>query len=85
MYNYKEEREKIFTEQGQKLFIKIRDKSKELLYISGAFRLDKVIEGCLGNSWVMLACIDYLVETKEIIEVNKDQEIAAQHRVFVKG
>lgn len=31
MYDYKIERKKIFTEEGQKTFLKIRDNVKELL------------------------------------------------------
>lgn len=82
-YSYKTERENIFTEEGQKMFLKIRDKSKALLGYSGAFSMEKVIQGCVGNSWHMLACVDRLVELGEIKEIT-GQEVSGQNRIFVR-
>ena len=83
MYNYEEQKQKIFTENGQEMFLKIRDKVQLLLKQSGAFMLEKAISGVTGDSWVMLACIDRLVELKEIKEITDKQNVAGQHRVFV--
>ena len=83
MYNYENEKPKIFTENGQEMFLKIRDKVKMLLKQSGAFMLENAISGITGDSWSMLACVDRLVELKEIKEITDKTKVAGQHRVFV--
>ena len=85
MYDYRTERPKLFTEEGQILFLKIRDRVKYLLKTAGAVRMQEVIAGiCSGDSWQMLACVDRLVELGELREVTHDV-CAGQHRVFVEG
>jgi len=81
MYNYLEERKNIFTEDGQIMFIEIRDNVKKLLNTSGAFKLEKAISNVSGNSWLMIACVDRLVELGEIKEV-KYGECTGQDRIF---
>lgn len=66
MYDYYTERSKLFTEEGQLLFIKIRDKVNALLVSSGAFRESEALKEFTGDSWLMMACLDRLVELKEI-------------------
>ncbi len=83
IYNYEEQKQNVFTESGQKMFLKIRDKVQLLLKSSGAFMLKNAISGVTGDSWVQLACIDRLVELKEIKEITDKQKVAEQHRVFV--
>lgn len=80
-YNYEDEKSKIFTEQGQIMFLQIRDKIQQLLKVAGAVRMNEAISGSTGSSWTMLACVDRLVELKEIHEVTNN--VAGQHRVFV--
>ena len=82
MYEYQKEREKLFTEDGLKLLLKIRDKVKELLTEAGAFTMEKAISGQGGSSWMCLACIDYLVEKEEIREVTALGSCAGQNRIF---
>jgi hypothetical protein len=84
MYNYQTEKSKIFTEEGQTTFLKIRDKVQHLLKQSGAVMMQNAISGITGDSWIMLACVDRLVELKEIREITQDNVIG-QHRVFVAG
>lgn len=84
MYQYSAERDKVFTEEGQVLFLKIRDRARELMDAAGAARLDKMIQGCTGDSWEMVACVDRLVELGEIREVTADGAVAGQRRVFVR-
>lgn len=81
-YNYKEQRQFIFTEEGQEMFLKIRDKVHNTIRTAGAIRMDSAIDGCTGSTWEMLACVDRLVELKEIVEVTKD--VSGQHRIFTK-
>lgn len=82
MYNYQKEKEKIFTEQGQEMFIKIRDKAKALLTVAGSFRMDAVMSVASGDTWMMLACVDRMIELGELNEVTKGQNVAGQHRIF---
>ena len=68
-YNYQEMKKKLFTEENQELFLKIRDKTHELLAEAGAVKMDNIIDDMSGGSWDMLACVDRLVELGEIEEV----------------
>lgn len=83
MYNYQKERFKIFTENGQKTFLEIRDRVHNLLNQSGAITMGAAISGSTGDSWVHLACVDRLVELNEIKEIPQNN-VAGQHRVFIK-
>lgn len=82
-YSYQAERAKLFTEDGQEMFIKVRDNVHELLDSAGAFQAGKAWQGVSGDSWKMLACLDRLVEMGEIREVTSNTW--GQHRVFVSG
>jgi hypothetical protein len=83
IYNYRELRPFVFTEDGQVLFLKIRDKAAELIKSAGCVMSGKLL--CFsGDVWHMLACIDRLVELGEIVEVTRGN-VAGQHRIFVKG
>lgn len=82
-YDYLTERPKVFTEDGQVTFLKIRDNAKRLIAEGGAARCQELMAGVGGDSWTMLACVDRLVELGELHEITKDQRVAGQHRVFV--
>lgn len=84
MYEYKKEREKIFTEEGQENFLKIRDKVQALITVAGCCTMGRAIQGALGDSWFSMACVDRLVELGEIKEITKQGEVAGQYRVFIK-
>jgi len=77
MYSYEEQKKELFTDEGQKLFLKIRDRAHNLLKISGSFRMTEVLREVCGDSWEMLACIDRMVELKEIVECNNPTSKAA--------
>jgi len=81
-YVYETQRPNIFTEEGQRLFLKIRDNTQALLKQAGAVRLQEMISGSCGDSWDMLACVDRMVELGELHEI-RQENCAAQHRVFV--
>jgi len=81
-YSYETQRARIFTEDGQRLFLAIRDKTKHLLKQAGASRMQEMISGNSGDSWDMIACVDRLVELGEIVELQYGK-CAGQHRVFV--
>ncbi len=82
MYNYETEKPKLFTEDGQVMFLKVRDQVKKLLAEAGAVRAQEAWKGVCGDSWHMLACLDRLVELREIRELF-DHSVPAQYRVFV--
>lgn len=82
MYNYQNEKSKIFTEDGQVVFLKIRDKTQQLLKQSGAVMMSNILNGITGDSWLHLACVDRLVELGEIKEIT-NIGVAGQHRVFI--
>ncbi len=83
MYSYADQKKNIFTEDGQVMFLKIRDHVNGLLAIAGALTMERAITGRSGDSWDMLACIDRLVELGEIREVT-GQDVAGQHRIFTR-
>lgn len=84
-YNYAEERSAIFTEDGQRQFLEIRDRCKWLLKIAGAASMSMIISGKTGDSWQMMACVDRLVELGEITEIKNTYSGAGQHRLFVEA
>ena len=81
-YSYQVERDNIFTEKGQVMFLKIRDNIKNILAKSGAFRMGEAMIGT-GDSWTMIACVDRLRELGEILEIPQDN-VAGQDRVFIR-
>ena len=81
MYRYEELKPKIFTEEGQEMFLRIRDNVNALLKVAGVVQMQKAINGCTGDTWHMMACVDRLVELNEIREIKTDG--AGQHRIFV--
>lgn len=83
-YSYQTERPHLFTEDGQVQFLKIRDKANELIASAGCVRMDKAIAGACGDSWQQLACLDRMVELREIVEVTRPGTCAAQFRIFTK-
>lgn len=82
MYVYEEQKSVIFTEQGQRMFLEIRDRANALLKNAGAFRMLEVF--CCGDSWDMMACVDRLVELGEIVELTQTN-VAGQYRAFVSA
>lgn len=83
VYNYERCKQDIFTEEGQRMFLKIRDNVHKLLNIAGAVIMHKAIADNTGDVWTMIACVDRLVELEEIEEITNGR-IYGQHRVFSK-
>jgi hypothetical protein len=76
-------RYELFTEEGQRTFIRIRDRVKKLLGEAGAVRIQEAASHQGGDSWFALACFDRMVELGDISEVCITPGTPAQHRVFV--
>ena len=81
-YSYEANKAGIFTESGQRMFLAVRDKAKELLAASEAVTSGKLMVGT-GDTWSMLACIDRLVELGELVEIPNPISGAGQHRIFI--
>lgn len=83
-YDYQTQRPFVFTEDGQVMFLAIRDKAKELIDQAGVVTSGSLMNGLTGDAWSMLACIDRLVELGELIEIPNSYNQAGQHRLFVR-
>ncbi len=81
-YNYELQKPKLFTDEGQRKFLKVRDNAQRLLNQSGCFTMDKVVACELGNTFEAMACVDRLVELGEIVEVPRNPMMPLQHRLF---
>lgn len=82
-YNYAQERADIFTDQGQQLFLFVRDTAKKIVKKNGAFRINEIIENYFGL-WPengVLASLDRMVELKELKEITSG--VDNLERVFV--
>ena len=83
-YNYEQEKSGLFTDEGQRMFLRVRDRVRRLLSEAEAFTMGAAIRTAgSGSSWQMLACVDRLVELGEIKEITSPGTVAGQNRVFV--
>lgn len=86
MYIYKRERANIFKDHNHVTFLQVRDKTLYYLKEHGVIRVDAVLKGITGDSWVMLASFDYMVEIGELKEINvSSKQTPANHRIFIRG
>jgi hypothetical protein len=83
-YVYQNHRLWIFTEEGVRDLLVVKDHVAGLLDAAGAVMLWKAIATVSGDSWHQLAIMDYLVELGYLREITTPG-VAAQHRVFVGG
>ena len=84
MYKYEEMKNGLFTEEGQTKFLNIRDNVKKLLKQSGAVRMKEAINVETDDTWLLMACVDRMVEIKELKEITPEDTMG-QNRVFVEG
>jgi len=83
VYKYNEVKWRLFSDEGQRMFLKVRDFVQDALKRTGAVRMQEAIGAAGGgDSWTMLACVDRMVELGELREVTTSN-VAGQHRVFV--
>ena len=81
-YDYQTERPKLFTDEGQRMFLLIRDNVHHLLKLAGAVRAEEAIKCATGCTWLMLACLDRLVELEEITPMGSRDGVCAQYHVY---
>jgi hypothetical protein len=84
-YDYATERPRVFTENGQKMFLQIRDRAKRLTAESGAATLGRIIHGVSGDTWQMIACVDRLIELGELREIKYGDYVSGQNRLFISN
>ena len=84
-YDYQKERPGLFTDEGQRMLLSVRDRTQRMLAASGAVRLQEMIKGETGDSWRMMACADRLVELGELREVEQVGYVPGQYRLFVSA
>ena len=82
-YNYEDIRPELFTEDGVELLMKMRDHSSKLLFQAGAYSFEKITRTIPGDTWLMMAALDYMVERKEIRQVYAPSNTL--NRVYTKG
>jgi hypothetical protein len=82
VYNYDQERSRIFTEDGQALFLKMYDRAKQLISVAGAARLAEIMSKATGDSFLILACMDRMVEMGVLKEATDPKTVWGQDRIF---
>ena len=86
MYRYDDYKEFTFTHKGQLMFLRIRDNVIERLKSGGAITMQMATDcGVGGSNWEQMACVDRLLEIREIREVEQKHEVNGQNRLFMKG
>lgn len=84
MYEYAKIRPQLFTDDGQRMFLKVRDNIRRLIEEAGAVRMDKAWCKVSGDSWHLLACVDRMVELGELREIPQNN-CPGQSRVFIEA
>ncbi len=85
MYDYKLEKPKLFTDEGQKAMIKTLVNAQKLLKDAGSFRIFNALENVdYPDTFFAMAILDRLVELGEIREVTSSK-VKGQDRIFTFG
>ena len=84
MYKYEDFKSKVFTEEGQIMFLKVRDFVQKHMELSGAVSMGKVLNHVSGDCWEVMACVDRLVELGEIYELTS-KNCMGQYRIFTNA
>ena len=84
-YRYEDLRPWVFTDEGQRALLRLRDWTMGALRRTGAFQLHCAIDAAgSGDSWQRIALVDRLVELGEIKLVER-AGVASQYRVYVEA
>ncbi len=84
MYEYRDERYRVFTDEGDEMIPEIKKEAKRLFEIAGCATIEKLISPCLGNSFTMLAVVDFLEERK-FIRCIYQEGISRQRQIYTRG
>jgi len=83
-YDYSLEKLKLYWPESQKTLFKIRRRMDELITESGVARLQEILGDFTGDGWELMACVDYLCEMGEFVEVEQRRYPPGQYRIFRK-
>jgi hypothetical protein len=87
-YAYNDLRPTLFTDDGQRTLLRVRDNARAILDRSCAFRAEApaLTDGdrCI-DPWLLAACLDRMVELGELREVPTHKDAFLQHRIFVSA
>lgn len=81
-YRYEDLRPQLDTATGKETLLRVRGNARRLARTRESFTAQELWRGVTGDSWLMIAAVDYLVEQHELRDVSAD-EVWAQHRVFL--
>ena len=84
MYEYQKERHIIFTDEGLEMTIKIREEAERLFRIAGCATLENLISPCTGDTFMMLAVVDWLEEKNTIRRIHQD-DVSTQRQIYTWG
>jgi hypothetical protein len=83
-YSYEAEKPALFTDEGQRMFLRVRDHVQRLLKMSGAVRCQEILGAAgSGSSWTQLACVDRMVELGELKRITPRGSVSTQGEVYV--
>lgn len=84
MYKYPNERYRVFTDEGDEMIPEIEKEARRLFEIAGCATIEKLIAPCLGNSFTMLAVVDFL-EERHFIRCIYQEGISRQRQIYTWG
>jgi len=84
MYKYEDLKPELFLEENQVKFLRIRDKTHQLLKDQKFVEMGDIIQGINAGTWFSMACVDRLLEIGEIMERGQAEGTVGQHRIFTK-
>lgn len=80
-YRYEDLRPQLDTDIGQETLLRVRGNARRLAKTHDVFSAQELWRGVSGDSWLMIAALDYLVEHRQLRDVSAP-EVFAQHRSF---
>jgi hypothetical protein len=83
-YVYEAQKSWLFSDEGQREFLKVRDHVAKLIQLAGACTVGKAMSVMDGDSWERLACVDRLVELGEVVYADREGERATQDRPLIR-
>ena len=69
IYEYKNFRERLFTDKGQREVMAVRDHIRRTCKISGCIEMWKALAPVSGDTWENMAIIDRLAELGEVKKI----------------
>ena len=84
-YDYEEQTHALFTPAGVDTIIAVLNHARKLIEASGVAKMSHLLEAATGDSWQLMACVEYLEKWEYLKEVPLQGEVWGQHRIFRAG